>query len=89
MNISIQFNKFSHSLINDLFKNVDHLVMSWKDNDTGEKISFKDDRENDFIIIKDENYHTADELKQWLKIFNINYPPFVRWRNQRELQKYF
>lgn len=64
-NISLQFNKFYHSaVLSDLFRKSHSLVFR----------DLIDTRTNGaFKLTKYEDYTDLDELKQLLKILNVNY----------------
>lgn len=63
--ISIQFNKFYHKcVLSDLYKKSRKLVFK----------HLKDTRTNGaFTIYKHEDYESLDELKQLLKLLNLDY----------------
>lgn len=65
MNISVKFNRFYHNaVLNDIFKKAHRLVFTdLKDTRTG----------GAFTLYKYEDYSCLDELKQLLKILNLNY----------------
>jgi len=65
MNISVQFNRFYHSrILTDLFRRCGVLVFrDWIDTNTGRSLEF----------FKGEDFHDVDDLKQLLKLMNINY----------------
>lgn len=65
MNISTQFNKFLHSILNDLFTKSRQLKIYGLSDEI---------RRETFTIHKSEDYYEMDELKQLLKILNLNYP---------------
>lgn len=65
MNITQRFNRFYHSaILTDLFKKADSLLFrSLMDTRTG----------GAFTIRKYEDYNDMDDLKQLLKVLNVNY----------------
>ena len=63
-----------HSILNELYETRGHLKMTTKDSETGEILSFKDQNNQDFYLLKNEDYSSMDELKQSLKIFDLTYP---------------
>lgn len=64
MDISVRFNRFYHSVLNDLYRKSQSLqVRDLIDTRTG----------GAFRIWKHEDYNCVDDLKQLLKILNLNY----------------
>lgn len=65
MEISQQFNKFYHSrILTDLFRKSNEILFrDLMDTRTG----------GAFKIVKHEDYHDMDDLKQLLKVLNVNY----------------
>lgn len=64
MQINIRFSRFYHSILNDLYKKSSSLVIrELIDTRTG----------GSFKLTKHEDYSEMDELKQLLKILNLDY----------------
>ena len=69
MDISIRFNRFYHSILNDLHKKSNSLVIrELIDTRTG----------GAFKLVKYEDWTDMDELKQLLKILNLDYKVVVK-----------
>lgn len=65
MNISQRFNGFFHAILTEAFAKARQISFrDWKDTNTGGCLTF----------YRGEDYFDTDELKQLLKLLNLNYP---------------
>lgn len=76
MDISVRFNRFYHSVLNDLYQKSQSLqIRDLKDTRTGG--AFRIWKHEHYCEVEEElkeaDYSTVDELKQCLKILNVNY----------------
>lgn len=75
MKISSAFNRYMHAVLNDFYNQLYSIQIVFIDNNTGEVKRMIDDATGRaFTIYKNEDFSDMDDLKQLLKLLNINYP---------------